>query len=75
MRTDEHAMKQIVRVEHNPRLCHHCGACVAVCAEEALFLWDGFLEVRVEACSGCRRCIPACPLQALRLVPQAQVCT
>ncbi len=51
----------------NRQVCHHCGACVAACGEEALYLWDGWLEVRAEACTGCRRCIPACPLQALRL--------
>ncbi len=51
----------------NRHVCHHCGACVAACGEEALYLWDGWLEVRAESCTGCRRCIPACPLQALRL--------
>ena len=27
----------------------------------------GKCKTVVEACTGCRRCIPACPLQALRL--------
>ena len=60
-------MRRLTTLTVNRRVCHHCGACVAACAEEALFLWDGFLEVRTEACNGCRRCIPVCPLKALRL--------
>ena len=46
---DRSSLRRLTTLTVNRRVCHHCGACVAACAEEALFLWDGFLEVRTEA--------------------------
>jgi ferredoxin len=48
-------------------LCFACGACVAVCPTDALFLADTHLEVK-DACTGCGRCAKICPVQALSLV-------
>lgn len=50
-------------------LCHECGACVAVCPPDALFL-SHHLTVNQETCTGCDRCVKYCPVQALQLVPQ-----
>ena len=51
-------------------LCHACGACVAVCPADALFLNDAHLEV-TDACTGCGRCAKICPMRALSLVEGA----
>ncbi len=48
-------------------LCHCCGACVAVCPADALFLHDTWLEVK-DACTGCERCAKICPMRALTIV-------
>jgi L-aspartate semialdehyde sulfurtransferase ferredoxin len=48
-------------------LCHSCGACVAVCPADALFLNDTRLEVK-DACTGCERCAKICPVRALTVV-------
>jgi ferredoxin len=51
----------------NYDLCHCCGACVAVCPADALFLTDTRLEVK-DACTGCERCAKICPMRALSVV-------
>jgi ferredoxin len=51
----------------NYYLCHCCGACVAVCPTDALFLNDTRLEVN-DACTGCERCAKICPVHALSVV-------
>lgn len=51
----------------NYDLCHCCGACVAVCPTDALFLTDTRLEVK-DACTGCERCAKICPMRALSVV-------
>jgi dihydroorotate dehydrogenase (fumarate) len=48
-------------------LCHSCGACVAICPADALFLNDARLEVK-DTCTGCERCAKICPMRALTLV-------
>jgi ferredoxin len=47
-------------------LCHCCGACVAVCPADALYLADTRLEVR-DSCTGCGRCAKICPMRALTM--------
>ena len=54
-----------------PGLCHRCGACVAVCPHDALFLWNGRLVVN-EACSACGRCVTVCPVRALALAARSE---
>jgi ferredoxin len=47
--------------------CHYCGACVAVCPPDALFLVDTWLEIK-ETCTNCERCVTVCPVRALSVV-------
>ncbi len=54
--------RSILTVDYD--LCHYCGACVAVCPADALFLTDTRLEVK-DACTGCGQCAKVCPMQAL----------
>ncbi len=59
--------QQIAAVDHD--LCHYCGACVAVCPPDAIFLVDTWLEIK-ENCTGCERCVAICPVHALSMVSQ-----
>lgn len=52
----------------NHHLCHSCGACVAVCPPDCLFLNGLTLTVDQDACTACSRCVLICPVQALALV-------
>ena len=51
-------------IDHD--MCHRCGACVAICPPNALFLRD-HLTVDLETCTLCERCVKACPVHALSL--------
>ncbi|NLK26442.1 MAG: 4Fe-4S binding protein [Euryarchaeota archaeon] len=44
--------------------CHHCGACVGSCPQNAIYMNDFILEFS-EACNNCGRCIRVCPAGAL----------
>ncbi|NUQ07076.1 MAG: 4Fe-4S binding protein [Anaerolineae bacterium] len=50
-------------------LCLACGACVAVCPPNALFLRGLRLTVDQAQCTDCERCAAMCPVQALSLIP------
>ncbi|MBK9123318.1 MAG: 4Fe-4S binding protein [Chloroflexi bacterium] len=52
-------------------LCYSCGACVAVCPPDALFLHDIRLTVDQDVCTDCDRCVAMCPVHALSLVPHS----
>jgi ferredoxin len=53
--------------------CHSCGACVAVCPPDSLFLNDYHLTVNQETCTSCERCVKLCPVRALSLVEIAEL--
>ena len=65
-KTAERAPK-VAAVDHS--LCHYCGACVAVCPPDAIFLVDTWLEIKT-SCTGCERCVAMCPVHALSMVSQ-----
>ncbi|NLI74326.1 MAG: 4Fe-4S binding protein [Euryarchaeota archaeon] len=44
--------------------CHHCGACVGSCPQNAIFMNDFVLEFG-DACNRCKRCIRLCPAGAI----------
>lgn len=52
-------------------VCGACGACVAVCRPNALFLNDVTLLVS-KACNGCGSCVHICPLGAITLDKQGK---
>ncbi|MBI5670568.1 MAG: 4Fe-4S dicluster domain-containing protein [Chloroflexi bacterium] len=58
------------RLVINHDRCLSCGACVAVCPPDALFLHDLHLTVNHQTCTRCDRCPAMCPVHALALVPQ-----
>ena len=55
--------------------CMGCGACVAVCPQQALKLdlQSGVPWIRVDRslCTDCGACVPRCPVQIIRLPGQA----
>ncbi len=66
--SDTHENSQYVAaVDRN--LCHYCGACVAVCPPDAIFLVDTWLDIK-DTCTGCERCVAVCPVHALSMVKQ-----
>ncbi len=46
--------------------CHHCGACVGSCPQNAIYLNDVELEF-AEECNQCGRCVKVCPVGALKM--------
>lgn len=53
-----------VRMHYIARMCAHCenAECMAVCPENAIVRRDdGFVLIDPEKCSGCGKCVDACP--------------
>ena len=46
-------------------LCVECGACVAVCAFDAIFLRAWGIQIIDEECTLCGICVQVCPTCAL----------
>jgi len=44
--------------------CHHCGACVGSCPQNAIYMNDFVLEFG-EECNNCGRCVKVCPVGAV----------
>lgn len=49
---------------HDNEKCIGCGACVAVCPQQAVFLSNGKARVDRMRCIGCGACDPVCPTGA-----------
>ncbi len=47
-----------------PEVCGTCGACVAICRQNALFLFNATLQVSGR-CNGCNVCVQVCPIGAI----------
>lgn len=45
--------------------CTGCGACIKVCAEGAITLYDGVAHINQSLCTACLNCIGACPNEAI----------
>jgi ferredoxin len=54
-----------VSVDRN--LCFYCGACVAVCPPDSIFLENAHLKIDDETCTRCERCTNMCPVHALSM--------
>ncbi|MGD8922975.1 MAG: 4Fe-4S binding protein [Candidatus Zixiibacteriota bacterium] len=49
------------------KACLNCGACVALCPVEALFLLKSGIQCDLDACIDCGECATFCPVDALEL--------
>ncbi|CAG1008162.1 MAG: 4Fe-4S binding protein [Anaerolinea sp.] len=56
-------------VDVDRNLCYYCGACVAVCPPDSIFLENSHLKVDHQTCTRCERCIAMCPVHALSKAP------
>ena len=63
-------VKDNLRLCVDDRLCLACGACVGVCAFNALTLLNRRLIIDHNACEACRFCEKTCPVDALTFVEQ-----
>ena len=51
--------------------CLYCGACVAACPPDSIYLRNGALTIDERTCTGCARCARVCPVGALSARPTA----
>lgn len=57
-----------VKIHYTARMCAHCqdAPCAAVCPEKAIYKReDGFVIIDPAKCSGCKKCMDACPVDAI----------
>ena len=56
-------------IRRNDVKCTHCGACIAVCPTDALFVKRDSMEVGFddEECVACELCIKVCPPRAMEI--------
>lgn len=54
-------------VTRDEQRCTHCGACVAICPTEALYVDKKTMKVNFDAdkCIACELCVKACPPRAM----------
>ena len=50
--------------------CMGLGSCVAACDFDAISIKDGIAHIDSEKCTGCTRCVNACPKNIIELVPK-----
>lgn len=53
--------------------CDLCGACVAVCPENVMYLFPTRLTIDHEGCTLCSKCVWVCPVRALTLAREKKV--
>jgi len=53
----------------------HRPVCVEACGTGALTIHPkmGYLQLRIERCSGCKKCVKACPLQVIRFDEERKI--
>lgn len=56
-------------IRRNEERCTHCGACIAVCPTDALYVDRSTMEVvfNDEECAACELCIKVCPPRAMEI--------
>jgi len=82
-KVSEHVQGTIpkVKIHYISKLCAHCEnpACMAVCPAEAVTKRaDGFVLISPEKCTGCGKCVSACPADVIYFNEErkiAQKCT
>jgi len=60
-------MPQPMAVTIDKEKCTGCGACVDICAVDALKMEDDKAVVDPETCIDCGSCVDECPVEAITL--------
>lgn len=48
-------------------ICDYCGACLGVCPQDAIVLYESEIRLVIERCDGCQRCLMVCPVRAVEV--------
>ncbi len=51
----------------NPKFCTKCGACMAICPEDAISFVEGVVTIDAEQCAGCGQCVASCDYNCLNV--------
>lgn len=55
-----------VKVAYRPHICMHCGYCIDVCPQKAIYRRDdGLVIIDPDKCTGCQTCVSRCPYDAI----------
>ena len=60
-------------IEVNRDECDFCGACLAVCPENCIELFDKNIQIDSINCTECKFCIYVCPVEAIDYVASKTV--
>jgi len=62
------------QIYKDEEICNHCGACIAVCPTDALYIKRPEMEIifNKDKCSLCELCIITCPSRAMGLFTTQQ---
>lgn len=52
--------------------CLGLGSCVAACKFDAIVIEDGLARILPDKCTGCKACVPACPKNIIKMVPDSR---
>jgi len=66
-----------VRIHYIAELCGHCrnAACMDVCEADAIYRRDdGFIIIEPDKCTGCKKCMEACPYEAVFYNEAENIC-
>lgn len=55
-------------IEVNIDDCDFCGACVAVCPEDCIELFEKDIDINHKICTNCKLCVYICPVEAMDYV-------
>ena len=61
----------MIKIDKNE--CDFCGACVAVCPENCIDLYEEDIAIDHKICIDCKLCIYVCPVEALSHVEQEKI--
>ncbi len=68
LREEEFVGKSVAEIDDE--LCTYCDICRQLCRFDAIYIEEGIYKVNPFRCDGCTLCEIACPVSAIKMVPQ-----
>ncbi len=68
IKEEEFVGKSVAEIDDE--LCTYCDICRQLCRFDAIYVEDGIYRVNPFRCDGCTLCEIACPVSAIKMVPQ-----